>query len=1053
MTRNARSRWWVKEKKKMMALVFITITMMLQFQIKACVETERMGLLQLKSYLENLIINAGEEDEGTPIYPEEESILKSWSHRKSDCCRWESVKCSDAIGGGHIVVLSLNEIMPYTDLDRPLNLSLLHSFPQLQTLEFSGNGFNYLFDLIHGHKSLDRLEKLRTLDFYKNRLNNSAIPFLSAARSLRTLVLSDNLLEGVLFPPNAGLINFRELEVLDLSSNNINDFQAGDGLRTIKLKTLDLSDNDFSDTARLKGLEHLVELNVLILADNQLNLTRSIEDMPKLQELDLSGNEFTDLDSLGVVFPLSLQVLNLRSNQLSLTLKGNSKLCKLMYLREMDLSRNALTSLPYCLSNLTRLRTLELSDNQLNGNLSSFVFGLPSALEYLSLLGNNFNGSFWFNSLANQTRLTVFRLSSKVGMIQAQSESSWVPLFQLKMLMLHNVIIGNKIPEFLVHQHEVCYIDISYSQLTGAFPTWIVQNNTRLQILLLNNNLLTELQLPRLVHGLQVLDISSNRIYDSFPQDIGVVFPHLRYMKLASNHLHGTIPSSIGEMKSLEFLDVSSNGLFGHLPKTFLSACHSLKVLKLSNNQFQGGIFPEHANLTDLAWLLVDGNNFTGGLGNGLLNSKNLALLDISDNGFSGTLPLWFGRMSSLWYLYMKGNQLKGPFPRQLQNLQLNVLDISDNSFSGSIPGNVDFPSLRELRIHNNEFVGSIPDTLFKAAGLKVLDLRNNNFSGKILNTIGNRSSSSLRVLLLRNNSFQSHIPEEICQLSQVGLLDLSHNEFKGDIPSCLGNMSFGGVRYDSFGFTTFYSVKVPFLQNWAYTSVLNLDDGVSNGYQLKPETIVDFLTKRRYEAYQGDILRYMYGLDLSSNQLSGKIPVEIGDLVNIRSLNLSSNHLTGSIPDSISKLKDLESLDLSNNKLDGNIPPQLTDLSGLGYFNVSCNNLSGEIPFKGHLVTFDKRSYIGNAHLCGLPTNKSCNPTSAPEPSASKQAKEEEKEGDDVIDMVWFYWTCVAVYISTSLALSAFLCIDSRWSREWFYRVDLFVHHLQRFKGRFVFN
>lgn len=149
MTRNARSWWWDKEKK-MMALVFITITMMLQFQIKACVETERMGLLQLKSYFENLIINAGEEDEGTPIYPEEESILKSWSHRKSDCCRWDGVKCSDAIGGGHIVVLSLNEIMPYTDLDRPLNLSLLHSFPQLQTLEFSRNGFSYLFDLIHG---------------------------------------------------------------------------------------------------------------------------------------------------------------------------------------------------------------------------------------------------------------------------------------------------------------------------------------------------------------------------------------------------------------------------------------------------------------------------------------------------------------------------------------------------------------------------------------------------------------------------------------------------------------------------------------------------------------------------------------------------------------------------------------------------------------------------------------------------------------------------------------------------------------------------------------
>ncbi|KAF3497648.1 hypothetical protein DY000_02058097 [Brassica cretica] len=442
--------WWVKEKKQMALVLFMIVTLMLQLQMKGCVgcmETERTGLLQLKSYLKN----------GFEV--EEESMMKSWSHDdpSSDCCHWKRVKCSDATGG-HVVHLSLNDLIlaSYPLENQSLNLSLLHSFPRLQSLDLSLSKFSDLFDPINGHKSFQRLEKLRTLDLWGNNLNNNVFTFLSEARSLRTLNFSYNLLDGV-FPRNVS--------------------------RMTKLKTLDLSFNRLSDASQIKGLENLVELEVLSLAGNTFNHVKSIQvlkDMPMLQDLDLSDTKFTDLDRLGAVLPSSLHVLNLAFNELSSTPKGYLEICALINLRELDLSSNALTNTPYCLGNLSRLQTLDLSENQISGELSSFVPGLPSALEYLSLFDNDFNGSFWFSSLANHTRLTVFMLSSRVGMIQAQAESSWLPPFQLKTLKLKNFNLSSTIPSFLGHQHDLRVIHITYSQLKGPFPDWLVQNNTRL---------------------------------------------------------------------------------------------------------------------------------------------------------------------------------------------------------------------------------------------------------------------------------------------------------------------------------------------------------------------------------------------------------------------------------------------------------------------------------------------------------------------------------------------------------------------------------------------
>ncbi|CDY35582.1 BnaC01g21040D [Brassica napus] len=109
------------------------------------------------------------------------------------------------------------------------------------------------------------------------------------------------------------------------------------------------------------------------------------------------------------------------------------------------------------------------------------------------------------------------------------------------------------------------------------------------------------------------------------------------------------------------------------------------------------------------------------------------------------------------------------------------------------------------------------------------------------------------------------------------------------------------------------------------FESILELDQ-ITPDYMYGLNFSVEFSAKQRYDSYVSGTLDYMYGLDLSNNELSGEIPEEVGDLVRARSLNLSHNFLAGSILETFSKMKDIESLDLSFNKLYGPIPFPLTD-------------------------------------------------------------------------------------------------------------------------------
>jgi len=87
--------------------------------------------------------------------------------------------------------------------------------------------------------------------------------------------------------------------------------------------------------------------------------------------------------------------------------------------------------------------------------------------------------------------------------------------------------------------------------------------------------------------------------------------------------------------------------------------------------------------------------------------------------------------------------------------------------------------------------------------------------------------------------------------------------------------------------------------------------------------------------------------LELGNNDFSGSIPPEIGDLQNLISLHLRYNQLSGTIPQEIGNLKNLDNLHIYNNNLSGEIPSSIGNLTNLTYLGVSSNQLTGPIPLQ----------------------------------------------------------------------------------------------------------
>ncbi|KAL9339618.1 hypothetical protein Peur_068633 [Populus x canadensis] len=1007
------------------SLPTVAVIMMINAMLlsQGCLEEERIALLQIKTSFGD--------------HPNDNSSqLFSWG-KDALCCSWEGVTCSNSTTTRRVIEINLFFARYwYSSMgDLYLNASIFLPFQELKVLGLDGNGIAGCV-ANEGFERLSRLAKLKFLYLGDNHFNNSILSSLKGLSSLKFLDLYYNKLQGSIDIKEFDSLS--NLEELWLDENKIQDFVTLTGSegpsRLNKLEILDLRNNHFNNSI-LSSLKGLSSLKHLYLDYNQLRGSTNMKefDLSNLEVLSLDGNKIQDFVALtGYEGPPRLNKLK------SLYLGDNGPidtkgLCELKHLQDLDISRNNLTgSLPSCFSNLTNLQFLDISRNNLTGSLPSCFSNLTN-LQSLDISFNHFTGNISLSPSGSLTSIRYLMLShnhfqipislgpffnlSKLKHLTGDNNEIYestelvhnlIPRFQLQWLSLKCTGSGGTFPKSLYYQHDLHFVDLSYIKMTGEFPSWLLQNNTKLEELyLVNNSLSGSFQLTNhsLVSWLSRLDISRNRFHNQIPTEIGACFPRLVFFNLSRNDFSGSIPSSISNMSLLKVLDLSNNGLSGNIPEQLVENCLSLRGLVLSNNYLKGQLFWKNFNLKYLTDLILRGNQLTGTLPNSLSNCSALQSLDVSLNNLSGKIPRWIGYMSSLQYL-----------------------DLSENNLFGSLPSN--FCSSRmmiEVYLSKNKLEGSLIGALDGCLSLKRLDLSHNYFRGGIPESIG--SLLELSFLLLGYNNLEAEIPRQMCELKKLSLIDLSHNNLCGRILPCLHPRSEWYREWESApGSSTMPPAYAP----------MPLEDPSVN-------KSVEITTKSISYSFKGIILTYISGIDLSCNNLTGEIPFELGNLSNIKLLNLSHNSLTGPIPPTFSNLKEIETLDLSYNNLNGEIPPQLLDLNFLSAFSVAHNNLSGKTPkMVAQFSTFNKSCYEGNPLLCGPPLAKNC--TGAIPPSPLPRSQTHKKEENGVIDMEAFYVTFSVAYIMVLLAIGAVLYINPQWRQAWFYFIGESINNCYYF-------